>query len=42
MPRSRPAYPAAFRRQMIELARAGRSPEELAAEFEPSANSIRE
>lgn len=42
MPRSRPAYPAEFRRQMIELVRAGRSPEELAAEFEPSANSIRE
>ena len=38
--RSRP-YPAEFRRQMVELVRAGRSPEELAEEFEPSANSIR-
>lgn len=41
MPRSRPAYPPEFRRQMVELVRAGRSPEELAKEFEPSAQSIR-
>jgi len=27
---------------MVEIVRAGRSPEELALEFEPSANSIRE
>ena len=34
-------YPPEFRRQMIELVRAGRSPEELAKEFEPSAQAIR-
>jgi transposase len=34
-------YPPEFRRQMVELVRAGRSPEELAREFEPSAQSIR-
>ncbi|MGJ6969302.1 transposase, partial [Streptosporangium sp. G11] len=34
-------YPSEFRRQMVELVRAGRSPEELAKEFEPSAQSIR-
>jgi transposase len=41
MPRSRPPYPAEFRRQMVELVRAGRTPEELAKEFEPSAQAIR-
>jgi transposase len=30
-----------FRRQMVELVRAGRSPEKLAEEFEPKAQSIR-
>ena len=30
-----------FRRQMVELVRAGRGPEELAREFEPSARTIR-
>jgi len=35
MPRTRP-YPLEFRRQIIELARAGRSAYELAEEFEPS------
>ena len=35
------AYPPEFRQQMIELVRAGRSPEELAREFEPSAQTIR-
>ena len=34
-------YPPEFRRQMVELVRAGRSPEELACEFEPSAQAIR-
>jgi len=38
--RRRP-YPPEFRRQVIELARSGRTPEELAKEFEPSAQSIR-
>ena len=28
-------YVAEFRRQMVELVRAGRGPEELAREFEP-------
>ena len=41
MPRSRPPYPGEFRRQMVELVRAGRLPEELAKEFEPSAQAIR-
>ncbi len=41
MPKSRPPYPPEFRRQMIELVRAGRNPEELAKEFEPSAQTIR-
>ena len=40
MPKSRPPYPPEFRRQMVELVRAGRSPEELAKEFEPTAQSI--
>lgn len=38
---SRPPYPPEFRRQMVELVRAGRTPEELAKEFEPAAQSIR-
>ncbi len=37
----RAPYPREFRRQLVELARSGRSPEELAREFEPSAQSIR-
>jgi len=41
MARTRRTYPAEFRRRMVELVRAGRSPEELAKEFEPSPNSIR-
>lgn len=40
MPRTRPPYPAEFRRQMVELVRAGRLPQELAKEFEPTAQSI--
>ncbi len=35
MPRTRP-YPLEFRRQIVELAKAGRSAYELAQEFEPS------
>ena len=34
-------YAPEFRRQMIELVRAGRMPEEVAKEFEPSAQAIR-
>jgi transposase-like protein len=41
MPKSRPPYPAEFRRRMVELVRAGRRPEDLAQEFEPSAQAIR-
>ena len=41
MARTRKRYPAEFRRQMVELVGAGRSPEELAREFEPTANTIR-
>jgi transposase len=41
MPRTHPPYPLEFRRQIVELARAGRSISELAAEFEPSGETIR-
>jgi transposase len=41
MPRSRPPYPPEFRHRMIELVRAGRTPEQLAKEFEPTAQTIR-
>ena len=41
MARKRAPYAPEFRRQMIELVRAGRTPEELAKEFEPSAQAIR-
>ena len=40
MAKTRSAYPPEFRRQMVELMHAGRSPEELAREFEPTAQSI--
>ena len=40
MQRYRPAYPPEFRQQMIELVRAGRTPEELSREFEPTAQTI--
>jgi hypothetical protein len=40
MPRYRTAYPPEFRRQMVDLVRSGRTPEELAREFEPTAHSI--
>lgn len=41
MPKSHPAYPAAFREQVLALVQAGRSPEALAKEFEPTAQTIR-
>jgi len=41
MRRGRPPYPPEFRQQMVELVRAGRTPEELGREFEPSPESIR-
>jgi transposase len=40
MPKSHPPYPQEFRRRMVELVRAGRSPQQLAREFEPSAQAI--
>jgi transposase len=41
MGKRRKRYPAEFREQMVRLARAGRSPENLAREFEPSPQAIR-
>ena len=41
MARKHPPYTPEFRRQMIELARSGRSPESLSKEFEPTAQAIR-
>jgi hypothetical protein len=41
MPKTRPPYPPEFRRQMVDLVRAGRDPDDLAKEFEPTAQSIR-
>jgi transposase len=41
MPKTHPAYAPEFRRQMVELVRAGRDPADLAREFEPSAQAIR-
>ena len=34
-------YPREFRRQMVELVRSGRTPQELSRGFEPSAGAIR-
>lgn len=41
MPKTRPPYPQEFRRQILELIQAGRTPSELAREFEPSGQTIR-
>ena len=41
MPKRRPPYPPEVRRQLIALVRSGRDPEDLAREFEPTAQSIR-
>lgn len=40
MPKTHTPYPQEFRRRMVELVRAGRSPQQLAKEFEPSAQAI--
>ncbi len=40
MPRTRNPYPAEFREQIVALARAGRSVEDLAREFEPCSATI--
>jgi transposase len=41
MPKSHHPYPPEYRRRMVELVRAGRSPDELAKEFEATGQSIR-
>ena len=41
MPRTRPPYPEEYRQQILALVRAGRTAEELAQEYEPSAQAIR-
>jgi transposase len=41
MPKTHQPYPQEFRQQILELVRAGRSPDELAQEFEPTAQTIR-
>ena len=40
MPESHARYASEYQRRMVELVRAGRSPDELAKEFEPTAESI--
>ena len=41
MPKSHTPYPLELKKRLVELARAGRNPEELAEKFEPTAQSIR-
>jgi transposase len=41
VPRTRPAYPQEFRREAIELLRAGRSPSELAERLGVSPQTLR-
>ncbi len=41
MPKTRPPYAPQLRTRLIELARTGRTPEELGRQFEPSAQTIR-
>jgi transposase len=40
MPTPKPPYPVEFRRQMVELVQSGRTPAQLAREFDCSAQSI--
>jgi transposase-like protein len=40
MGKTRAPYPLEFKRQMVELVRAGRTPKELSREFEPTAQSV--
>ena len=42
MPRTRNPYPTEFREQLVALARAGRSVESMAREYEPCAATIHE
>ena len=41
MPRTHRPYSAEFRRRMVDLVRAGRTPESLGQEFEPTSQAIR-
>ncbi len=41
MAKTRLPYSPEFRRQMVELVRAGRDPDDLAQQFEPTSQSIR-
>ena len=41
MPRTHAPYPQEYRKRILELVEAGRSPNDLAKEFEPSAQTIR-
>ena len=41
MPKTRPPYAPEFRQQIVDLVRSGRDPTDLAREFEPSAQAIR-
>lgn len=40
MAKTRAPYPPEYRQQIIDLVHAGRTPEELAREFEPTAQTI--
>lgn len=40
MPKPKPPYPVEFRQQITELARAGRTPAELAREFKVTAQTV--
>ena len=41
MPKSHPPYAPEFKRRLVEQVHTGRTPEELAEKFEPTAQSIR-
>jgi transposase len=41
MPKTRKPYPDEFKKKLITLVRQGRTPEELARQFEPTSQSIR-
>jgi len=41
MPKSQPPYPPEFRQRIIQLVRNGHTPESLAEQFEPTAQTIR-
>ena len=41
MPRTHPPYPLEYRSRIVELVRSGRTPGEVAREFEPSEQTIR-